>query len=119
MATVYTNVGIAKVVDIIDGTATAPAWYIAWATGAGTATATSTTLFNEAAESRVIATLSQPTADKNQFVATMTAAGNKTITNAGIFDNTVGGNLLIHGDFSGVALLTDDQIKFTFTLQQT
>ncbi len=119
MANIYTTVGKQKVVDYIDNTASLTTPYIAWGTGAGTAAVGDTTLFTEASESRVAATISQPSADTNQFVATITANGSKTITNAGLFDASTTGNLILKSDFTGVVLATNDTITFTFTLQQT
>jgi hypothetical protein len=119
LATVYTTVGKTKIVDRIDSNTGGNTDYIAWGTGAGTADVGDTTLFTEATEARVSATKSQPAADTNQWVATITADGSKTITNAGVFDASSAGNLLIKGDFSGIALALNDQIQFTITLQQT
>lgn len=115
MATVYTQAGEEKITDLT----TAASWYIAWGTGAGTAVKGSTTLNTEAPEARVLASTSQPSADISQFVATITASAGRTITNAGVFDASSGGNLLIHADFTGVVLLLGDKIEFTFTLEQT
>lgn len=125
MATVYTDAGEAKVVDLIDGTSAAVLSSanakIGWGTGAGTAAKTDTTLFTEAAESRVVpTTIDQPTADTNRWIGTMTCAGSgKTITNAGLFDAASSGTLVIHGDFTGIVLNVGDKIEFTITLQQT
>ena len=124
MATIYTSAGEAKVVDLIDGTvatvlSTANA-KIGWGTGAGTAAKADTTLFVEASEARVVPTVSQPLADKNQWVGTMVCAvAGKTITNAGLFDALTAGILVIHGDFTGVVLAIGDKIEFTITLEQT
>lgn len=120
MANIFTDAGEGIVVDILDSTVGVPAsWYVAWGTGAGTAAKTDTTLFTEASESRVAATLSQPTADTNRFVATITANGTKTITNAGVFSASSGGTCLLKSDFTGIALVSGDQIQFTFNLQFT
>ena len=125
MATVYTQAGEEEVVDIIDGTASAPTDLgtgnncIGWGTGAGTAVKGSTTLFTESAEARVGGTVSQAAVDKNQWVATITASANRTITNAGLFNAVTGGVLVIHGDFTGIVLATGDKIEFTITLEQT
>lgn len=123
MATVYTSAGEAKVVDLIDGTSGTHLdntnGKIGWGTGAGTAAKGDTTLFTEASEARVAVVTSQPTADKNQWTATLTADGAKTITNAGLFDAAVAGNLVVHGDFTGIVLALNDQIAFTITLEQT
>ncbi len=125
MATIYTDVGEAKVVDIIDGSASSPVDigtgnnFIAWGTGGGTAVKGSTTLFTEAAEARVGGTVTQPSADINQWVAEITSASGQTITNAGLFDASSSGVLVIHGDFTGIVLNTSDKIEFTISLEQT
>jgi hypothetical protein len=123
MATVYTSAGEAKVVDLIDGTSAvhldATNAKIGWGTGAGTAAKGDTTLFTEASEARVAATVTQPVADKNRWVGTLTADAAKTITNAGLFDAATGGNLIVHGDFAGIALSLGDKIEFTIDLEQT
>ena len=125
MATVYTQDGEEKVVDIIDGTATSPTDigtgnnFVAWGTGAGTAVKGDTTLFTEASEARVGGTVSQPAVDKNQWVGTITADGTKTITNAGLFDASAAGNLIVKGDFTGIPLVLNDKIEFTISLEQT
>lgn len=123
MATVYTSVGETIVVDLIDGTSAVHLdntnGKVAWGTGAGTAVKGSTTLFTEASEARVAAVTSQPTADKNQWIGTITADGTKTITNAGLFNAASGPSLIVHGDFGGIAVDLGDKIEFTITLEQT
>ena len=123
MATIYTQAGEEKIVDLIDGVSAvhldATNAKIGWGTGAGTHAKASTTLFTEASEARVAATVTQPVADKNQWVATLTADAGKTITNAGLFDAATAGNLVVAGDFTGIALATGDKIEFTISLEQT
>ena len=123
MANVYTSAGEAVVCDLIDGVSgthlDATNAKIGWGTGAGTAAKGDTTLFTEASEARVVPTVSQPTADKNQWVGTITADGAKTITNAGLFDAAAAGNLIVHGDFAGIVLASGDKIEFTISLEQT
>lgn len=120
MADIYTTAGEEKIVNIIDGTDAVPTnYYVGWGTGAGTAAKGDTTLFTESAESRVATSQSQPTASKNQFQGTITATDARTITNAGIFDASSGGNLILHSDFTDEVLADGDAIQFTFTLEQT
>lgn len=120
MATVFTQAGEELVTDFITGDASAPAnYYVGWGTGAGTAAKGDTTLFTEASESRVAATETQPVADKARWVAQLTADAGKTITNAGVLSASSGGTLLIHADFTGIALNTGDKIEFTFELEMT
>ena len=117
MADIFTQRGEELVADFVDGTASAPAnWFCGWGTGAGVAAKGDTTLFTEATEARVAATEAQPAADQNELKATITADGTKTITNAGILDAATVGNLLLHSDFAGVALVLNDQIALTFTI---
>src|SRR3990167_3986439 len=118
MASIYTNAGQVWVVDAIDATVTPGTHYIGWGTGAGTAGVTDTTLFTEATEARSSATKSQPATDTNQWVATLTADGTKTITNAGVWTARSGGPLIVKGAFTGIALAANDAIEFTIPLQQ-
>lgn len=120
MATVVTNVGKGIITNRIKGSGTEPN-YIAWGTGAGTAAIADTALFTESTESRVAGTSTQQTTtttnDTYQVLGTMTAAGARTITNAGLFDASTSGNLFMKGDFTGVALNTGDSIAFTMKVQ--
>lgn len=116
MADIYPDAGEDLTADIMDGTSAVPTWRVAWGTGAGTAAKGDTTLFTEAAESRVSTTQSQPSSNQNRFVETITSAGTQTITNAGIFDAASSGNMLLKSDFTGIALESGDKIEFTFTL---
>lgn len=122
MATVYTQVGEEVVTDLVQGTSAVHLddtnGKIGWGTGAGTAAKGDTTLFTEASEARVAVTTTQPTADKLQWIGTLTADGSKTITNAGLFDAATAGNLIIHGDHAGQAVALGDKIEYTFTLEQ-
>ena len=123
MATVYTSAGEAVVCDLIDGVSAvhldATNGKIGWGTSAGTAAKGDTTLFTEASEARVAVVASQPLADKNRWVATLTANAGKTITNAGLFNAAAAGDLIVHGDFTGIVLALGDKIEFTIDLEQT
>lgn len=109
MADIVTNLGLSALAKGL--TAAPPAnWYLAWGTGAGTASAADTALFAEdatAGYARVAATVSIATTnvanDTVQFTGTINApsATNETITNMGIFDALTGGNLIYHRDFGG------------------
>lgn len=119
MADIFTDAGEDLVVDILDGTTASPGatgWYTGWGTGAGTAAKGDTTLFTEASETRVQATMSQPASNQTRAVATITADGTKTITNAGLFNASTSGTLFLHSDFTGVAVDASDSIQFTFTV---
>lgn len=120
MAVFYTTVGKQKVVDRVDGTqAGSNTDFVAHGTGAGSASVGSTILSTEASEARVSAAKSQPAADTNQWQATIVANGTKTITNAGVFDASTSGNLLVIVDGLSIAVAANDSVQYTFTLQQT
>jgi hypothetical protein len=118
MADIYTDAGEDLTADQMDSNTagTITNWYVAWGTGAGTAAKGDTTLFTEAAESRVATTDSQPSSNVNQYLGTITSASGQTITNAGIFDASTSGNCLLKSDFTGIALNSGDSIQFTFQL---
>lgn len=120
MATLLVNTGKAIVTNYLNGGAATQPKYVAWGTGAGTTSATDTTLFTETG-SRVTGTTSQVTTsttdDTYQVVGTITAGGSETITNAGLFDANTSGNLFVKGDFTGIPLSSGDSIQFTFKVQ--
>lgn len=139
LATVFCDSGKAIVTNRIKGSGTEPL-YVSWGTGPGTAAVGDTTLFTEARSLatsggnvvRVTGTSSrQQTSvanDTYQVQGTLTADAGKTITNGGLFDSDgaavspgppSGGNLLMKGDFTGIALNTNDSIAFTMKLQFT
>lgn len=105
------------IVDKIDNQVATNTEYIAWGSGSGTLGKDNTTLFVEESEARVEAVRSQPLSDVLQWVATLTAEDDKVITEAGLFNNDTAGSLFIHGDFTGIALLTGDKIELTFQLE--
>lgn len=116
MADLITDDGDELMADLLDGTASAPVMKVGWGTGAGTTAKGDTTLFTEASEARVAPTASQPSAKQNQLIATLTADGAKTITNAGVLDADVGGTLIAKSDFAGIGLALNDSIQFTFQI---
>lgn len=122
MGTFYTQKGEEVVCDLIDGTSgvhlDATNAKIHWGTGTGHSKA-STALITPGSEARVVAAVSQPAADKIQWVGTLTADASKTITEAGLFDAAAAGNMPVVGDFAGVALALGDKIEFTVSLEQT
>lgn len=124
-AVVLTNVGEEWVVDKITETVQTKPEYAGWGTGAGTSAKGDTDLFTAATEARVLATTSKQSTGstaKYQAIATITADGTKTITNAALFTTAgtgsppSGGSMIVKGDHTGVALLVNDQIMYTFTL---
>jgi hypothetical protein len=119
MATVLTNTGEQGVCDFLSAVDQVAFDWAAWGTGAGTAAKGDTTLFTEASEARVQGTKSTNGTGASatyRLVATIVADGTKTITNAGLFNASTVGDLFIKGDFSGIALVLNDSIQFTFDL---
>lgn len=125
MATVVTNGGRAVAVNRIRGTGDEPL-YLGWGTGAGTASAGATALYTETAAdlsatagTRITGSSSSystnVTGDTYRVIATYTASGLGTVTNAGLFDaaTITAGNLFVYGDFTGIGLGANDAIAFT------
>jgi len=135
MASVVTDLGHGVTVAAVLGGGLEPK-YVGWGTGAGTAASTDTTLFSEkdvdlatATGTRTTGTSSQVTTtntgDTYQVVATRTATGSGTVTNAGLWTNaTIGsGTLFCKSDSASwstgsVALVANDSITFTFKIKQ-
>lgn len=119
MADVLTTVGKAFITLTLS---TSIGKYVGWGTGAGTAAVGDTTLFTEAAETRTSGTQSQVTTtttnDTYQVAGTLVSLSGQTITNAGVLSIVTAGTLILKSDFTGVPLLTNDSIAFTFKLKQ-
>ena len=126
MAVVVTNVGEEYVVDKINETLQTEPEYVGWGTGAGTATKADTDLFTAATEARVLGVSSKQgtgATAKYQVIATLTADGAKTITNAALFVGAGSGSpptggtpCVVKGDHTGVVLALGDKIEYTFTV---
>lgn len=135
MATVITNKGREWITGILasasNGTPTQTAGrHIGWGVDPAppTAARTHTALDTEdsggsPAYARVAGVVSQETTtttkDTYRVVGTITSNGSKTVTNAGYFDASSGGNLIIKGDHAGIPLLANDSIQYTFDLHFT
>ena len=123
MATFVVDGGLDVTTNRVKGAGTEPL-HVGWGTGAGTTTRADTSLFTEALVSlaagstdHTAGTSTQQTTnttnDTYQVVATRTATGAGTVTNAGLFDAASGGNLYLKGDFTGIGLSNGDAIQFT------
>jgi hypothetical protein len=123
MATFVVDGGLGIVTNRLKGSGTEPL-NVGWGTGAGTTARTDTTLFTEAlvtlsagTSDHTVGTSTQQTttttSDTYQVVATRTATGAGTVTNAGLWDAASGGNLFLKGDFTGIGLASGDSILFT------
>lgn len=121
---IFTTAGKAWVVDKIQeepAGATMPLMkWVAWGTGATAEAVGNTALATEASEARVVGVLSQPAADVDRCVGTITASGTKTITECGRFNQlAVGGTMLVRSLFTGIPMVSGDRIEFTQDLQVT
>ena len=113
----YTQAGEEVVVDLID----TPTFWVHWGVGT-TAPVKGNTAMEDltgVTEARSSGANTQPSADINQWVATITALAALTITESGLFDASTSGNLIVRGTFGGIVVAIDDKIEFTFTLEQT
>ena len=128
--TLYVDNGTELITDqtlgIVGTAVTASGFYIGWGTGGsstgGTATNTDVDLEAPATEARVSATSeSESAADTAQWVGTLQTTTVKTIEESGLFIDATGTatDMLIRANHGGVVLATDDQIEYTFTIQQT
>ena len=126
MATKVVDGGLAIVTNRLKGAGTEPL-NVGWGTGAGTTAVGDTTLFTEAlvtlaagGTDHTAGTSTQQTttttSDTYRVVATRTATGSGTVTNAGLFDAASGGNLFMKGDFTGIGLVSGDSILFTINV---
>ncbi len=122
MATVLVNAGEDWACQRMAGAgsySTYTGQYLDWGTGAGTAAKGDTDVFTAGGEARVAGSVSvtgSGATAKYQVVGTITASAGKTITNAGNFMQSTAANILVHGDFGGIALLSGDSIQFTITI---
>lgn len=124
LATVLTNAGVAILTNRITQAGTAPK-NIGWGVGTTAAAVTDTALVTESAPTtaggRTVGTESRATTtvtnDTYRVTGTVTAGSGLAITEAGLFDATSAGNLLIRSVFSAVNVVSGDSIAFTFDLK--
>lgn len=127
LATVFTNAGAAIITNRIIQAGTAPK-YIGVGTGTTAAAVGDTALQTEnsstAGAGRVTGTESRVTTtvtnDTYQVAGTFSCTGGSgpyAETEAGLFDASTLGNMLIHSVFSAVNVSSGDSIAFTFGLK--
>lgn len=93
--------------------------FIGWGTTNTAEAVGDVQLAAEASETRVTGVLSQPTAETDRLVGTITANGTKTIVEVGRFnkiDNGAGRQMQQRHVFTGIPLLLNDAIQFTLDL---
>lgn len=117
MATVFCDCGTVWLTQLMNATVTVTGYFVGWGEGTGTAAKANTSLFSEV-QSRITAPSSISAFNQMQWISTITATAVRSITNAGLFHNG-SGTLLVKGDFSTLALATNDRIEFTVTMTTT
>lgn len=117
MADVITDAGLAINSNRVSGVGGSVPRFVGWGTGAGTAAKADTTLFSETG-SRATGLVSRRTTTKTndtmRVIAVLSAPSGMTITNAGLLDAAIGGNLYAKSNFVGQALQPGDAVMFTF-----
>lgn len=124
LAVVFTNVGAAIITNRVIQAGTAPK-YLGWGIGTTAAAVTDTALQTESAPTtsggRTVGTESRVTTsvtnDTYQVAGAIVAASTLAITESGAFDAATGGNMLLHGVFSAVNVVSGDSITPTFGLK--
>lgn len=121
---IIVNVGKAKVAGLINGVTSGPFTYLAVGSGTTAESATDTALQSEWTTNglaRAQATCSRTTTSVTNDTAvleyTWTATGSATVTEAGAFDASSGGNMLNRKTFSAFTLAANDQLKLTVKIQ--
>lgn len=114
------NNGLARITAAL----IALSWWTQWGTGSGAGASANAVTTTGTTEARAADTMTQQTTsvtnDTMQGVATLTAAGTRAITEAGMFDAVgtgsppTGGNMDVYGDFTVINLAAGDTITFTF-----
>jgi hypothetical protein len=116
-----TNVGLSIIAGRLKGIGDEPL-HLGWGSGSGQATPNSVALFDEESESRDVMTSTidtvEVTGDSYKLTGAMVANGDKAITNFGVFDADVGGNLLLHQSINPAENYVTGQVgTFLFRIQ--
>jgi hypothetical protein len=96
--------------------------YIHWGIGTTDPVIANTALENVTGcgETRATATITNPSSAVYRAVGSLTCnATGKTISEAGLFETVTVGILLIRGTFTGIPVVQNDVIEFTFNLTYT
>ena len=117
MPIVFTDAGQAHVVDVLDPAtrgAQVTTYYGAWGSGSTAPAVGQTALVTENAESRVAATVSQPAANTLRFLWEVTATGNRTAREFGVFTASSTGTMVIRGTLNAdTPIESGDRVEFT------
>lgn len=118
---VFTTTGKQWVVDKMRETVAAGTTqrWIDWGTGSTAEAVGNTALHVPGGEARTSGAITSPSAALHRVIGTMTATGTKTITEVGLFDASTAGVMMIRALFTGIPLVSGDQIQFTLDLTIT
>ena len=129
MAAVCTISGEFLVTDMIVTGATVTGWFIGFGSGTTTEAKADDDLESAATEDETDRTIATSTgerataSDEAEFIGTVTInrGGGWSVEEAGLFFDATGttSKMFIHGTHTTVAAATDDQIRYTFRLEQT
>lgn len=116
MATVklMTTTGAGKIIDLIDA---ASPWYGGIGTG-GTGAAVGDTALTTEVETRDETTDTQPSAVQFQAISEQAITGTHAIDEAGLFDASTNGVMLLTSTFDIVNLESGDEFKATWQMTQ-
>ena len=115
MAIVWTDVGQAQGVDLLDPNtrgAVSTSYFGHWGSSATAPAVTQTTLVSANAESRAAATITQPAANKVLYSFTMVATGTRTVQEVGVFDASTNGNMILRGTHGSLTLETGSSVAY-------
>lgn len=116
---IWTDLGQNLTIDLLDPATRAgvtTTYTIAWGAGSTAPAVTQTGLVSENPETRVAATVSQPALDTIRFLGTITATGNRTVQEAGVF-YAAGSNMKLRGVHALLNIETGDRVEYTFDLR--
>jgi len=115
---IITDVGLSKVAGLINGQNTTPFKYIAIGTGTTAPTAGDTALESEYARKEATTRLetTNVTDDTAVLEATFDFTESVTISEAGVFDASAGGNMLARQTFTGKSMEAGDSLTVTYKI---
>lgn len=123
---VITNTGKAKASGLYNGDTSGAFTYIAVGTGTTSELASDTALQSEITDSgleRAVATVSRTTTTTTNDTAvwqkTFNVTGSKAVTESGIFDASLSGNMLCRKTFSAISVQNGDTLQITWKVQLT
>ena len=122
VATKLTTAGITQMATDLYAAGAGVWHHIGWGIGTTDPVIANTALENVTGcgETRATATITNPSAAVYRAVGSLTCnATGKTISEAALFNDPTTGTMLIRGTFTGIPVVQNDVIQFTFDLTYT